>query len=62
MTTVNVQFSDASETVIAMYFSGPQSAEDYPHQGEVSASSQMWKTFYDAASGIAQGMPSPTDS
>lgn len=35
MTTIRVQFSDATQSKIIAEFGGPQSAADYPHQGAV---------------------------
>lgn len=60
MTTLNVQFSDSTKTVIAAYFGCAQDATAYPNQGSVSASDERWKTFYDAQPAISQSnLPSP---
>jgi len=48
MTTINVQFSDATETVVTGYAGCPQDENTWPHQGVISVSDPRWKTYYDA--------------
>lgn len=62
MTTLYVQFSDASGTAISTYFSGPQADGVYDNYGTVETSDARWTTFYNAlkAAGCALGLPEPT--
>lgn len=48
MTTIYVQFSDDTETLIVSIFGGPQDPEYWPNQGQVEASDPRYKVFYDA--------------
>jgi hypothetical protein len=61
MTTLNVQFSDASETAIISYFGSPQDAEVWRDVGEVESSDPRWKAYYDAQLiSIQEVLPLPT--
>ena len=48
MATVNIMFSDATETVVIAYFAGPQDPEFYPNQATMDTSDPRWKTFYES--------------
>lgn len=61
MTTVNVQFSDSSESTIISYFSSPQDPEVWPNTGTVETTDARWKTYYEAQSpNIQPYLPSPS--
>lgn len=61
METLNVQFSDATDTVIKSYFGSPQDPEIYANLGTVSTDDAMWKTFYDSQPEFSQQyLPAPT--
>ncbi len=62
MTTLNVQFSDASKLTIVAYFACPQSDSAYPNLGTVESSDSRWTAFYSAVDGIATGLPAPTSA
>jgi hypothetical protein len=62
-TSINVQFSDATDATIIAYFGCPQNATVYPNQRTVTTSDARWATFYDALPASAQqGLPAPTSS
>jgi deferrochelatase/peroxidase EfeB len=56
---LNVQFSDATETVIIAYFSGPQNATAYPNQGTVLPSDVRWATYYATLPAAVQATLTP---
>ncbi|MCO1384485.1 hypothetical protein [Burkholderia multivorans] len=61
MTTLNVQFSDSSETTIIVYFASPQSMSAYTNLGTVEASDARWAAFYQSMDSQArQYLPPPT--
>lgn len=61
MTTINVQFSDATETTIVSYFAGPQDPAVFPNQGTVSQDDARYKTFFDGVYPEFQnGLPAPS--
>jgi hypothetical protein len=47
MTTVNVQFSDATETVVVACFDCPQDPAVYPNQAQIDDSDQRYLAFAD---------------
>jgi len=59
--TLNVQFSDSTESVVASYFGSPQDPKAFPNQGELVSSDARWKTFYGqmTAAGVI-GLPEPS--
>lgn len=60
MTTITVQFSDASESTITAYFSDPQSRGQYENLGTVDTSDARWHAFYNGMPKvIQQGVPGP---
>ncbi|WP_144142654.1 hypothetical protein [Paraburkholderia sp. BCC1884] len=56
MTTVNVQFSDNTETTVISFFGGPQDADVFPNQGALDTSDPRWETYYKTA--YPNGAPS----
>lgn len=60
MTTVNIQFTDATKTKVATFFATAQPTDLYPNQGMVDSSDPLWITFYEAAGGSLSGLPAPT--
>ncbi|WP_404273715.1 hypothetical protein [Yersinia intermedia] len=48
MTTIYVQFSDATKTVIVSLFGNPQDPEHYPYQGTVEDSDPRYAVFWNA--------------
>lgn len=60
MTTVNVQFADASKSKIISYFASPQDPESFENLGTVDLSSDLWRDYYESLPSLAQnGMPAP---
>jgi hypothetical protein len=60
MNTLNVQFSDATETTIVSYFGSPQDPVAWPNQGAVDASDERWKIYFDSQPPITQRLlPAP---
>lgn len=60
MTTLYVQFSDETETVIQSVFANPQDPEIYPNQGEVDTSDERYRAFYNSLPLIIRnGLPEP---
>jgi hypothetical protein len=49
MTTVYVQFSDATEGEILSCFAGPQDAEAFLNQGSVDVDDERYVSFYEKA-------------
>lgn len=62
MAKINVQFTDATETVISAYFNGPQNEEAYANLGTVDTSDKRWATFFAVVGGAECGLPAPTAS
>ncbi|KLU21978.1 hypothetical protein EOS_33090 [Caballeronia mineralivorans PML1(12)] len=63
MTTINVQFSDATEASVTSYFGCPQDPDLYPNQAEISASDARWKAYFEAQlASIQQYLPAPVTS
>lgn len=46
MASINVQFSDAKQTVICAYFDCPQDPVSYPNQGQIDTKDPRYATFY----------------
>lgn len=60
MTTLTVQFSDATDAVIVSYFGSPQDPDEFANLGTVDTSDPRWKVFYDACLPLIQAaMPAP---
>ena len=49
MTTICVQFSDATEAKIVNCFAGPQDADAFPNQGSVDVDDERYVSFYEDA-------------
>jgi hypothetical protein len=61
MTTIDVQFSDSTNTTITSYFSSPQDVDVWPNSGQLDTSDARWKTFYSAQSAEIQAViPAPS--
>lgn len=59
--TINVQFSDATETIIVATFGCPQNATAYPNQGTVLPGDARWAAYYATLPASMQaGLPPPT--
>lgn len=57
---IYVQFKDESETEIVSWFGGKPKPDSEPHLGEVEASDQRYKDFYDKRPDcIRDSMPTP---
>lgn len=60
MTTIYVQFSDATNTQIINVFGVPQDPAIYPNQGIIESSNPIWKAYYDAEPSFMQAaLPTP---
>lgn len=60
MTTLNVQFTDSSESIIQSYFGNPQDETVYPNQGTVLSSDARWKAFVASMPALVQSeLPAP---
>ena len=59
MTSLNVQFSDSTESEVVAYFASPQDPEVYQNLGTVEASDARWAKFYGSAGGSGAGLPVP---
>ncbi|MFM0220022.1 hypothetical protein [Paraburkholderia caledonica] len=59
MTTLNVQFPDATEAKILNCFAGPQDANAFPNQGSVDVDDERYLSFYENAPDTT-GLPVPT--
>jgi hypothetical protein len=60
MTTVNVQFADATDETIVSFFGCPQDPAAWPNQGTVETSDPRWKTYFDAQPELVQTfLPEP---
>jgi len=58
MTTIDVQFSDASQAVIISYFAMPQNPGSWPNQGTVDTSDARWKAYFSSVPAMMQsGLP-----
>ncbi|KUZ95464.1 hypothetical protein WI40_17185 [Burkholderia ubonensis] len=63
MTTIYVQFTDASEQEIGGWFGMPQQLEAYPNCAEIDTTDSRWAAYYDAQPECARAnMPAPTAS
>lgn len=59
-TTLNVQFSDATETSIIAVFGARQNGSVYTNQGELASSDTRYSAYYDALPAWAQAaLPAP---
>lgn len=61
MTTIYVQFADATDASIVSQFSCPQDPDIWPNQGTVESNDPRWKTYYDEQSPFIQGLLSKPD-
>jgi len=60
MQTINVQFSDDTDSTVVAYFAGPQDPTDYPHQGTLPTTDPRWAAFYNQVPVfIRGGLPAP---
>lgn len=60
-TTINVNFSDSTSTVVTGYFGWPQNTAVWPNQGTTTTDSAIWATYYNSMPpGMQVGIPSPT--
>ncbi|WP_175994886.1 hypothetical protein [Burkholderia vietnamiensis] len=60
MTTVNVQFSDATEETVIGYASSAQPLIAWPYQGAIDTSDSRWATYYSSKDAQSQiGLPIP---
>ncbi|WP_175725176.1 hypothetical protein [Burkholderia ambifaria] len=59
MTTLNVEFSDETESRIVAYFAAQQDPDVYENLGTVDTSDERWSIFYNAAGGVISGLPAP---
>jgi hypothetical protein len=61
MSTINVQFSDASQSKIAAFFAVAQEQIDWPNQGVLDTADARWETFYKSLATVSQnGLPDPS--
>lgn len=59
--SINVIFSDSTETSVCGYFGSPQDPEVWPDQGQIETNDARWKTYYDALPlEMRDGLPNPT--
>ncbi len=59
--TLNIQFSDSSESVIISLFSCPQDPKVWPNQGVVDTNDPRWKVYYDSQPpNLQQFFPAPS--
>jgi len=59
MSNVIVQFSDADESTIIVFFASPQDPDTYENLGVVDLSDQRWIDFYQSVGGENSGLPAP---
>jgi hypothetical protein len=60
MITINVQFSDGSDTSVVSYFACAQDPSTYQNLGVVDSDNTKWAEFYNSLSVMMQnGMPTP---
>lgn len=59
MATVNVQFSDSSESSIVSYFGSPQDSSKYQNLGSVETDDERWADFYASIRGDKSMLPAP---
>lgn len=58
MTTVCVQFSDASKTTIVAVFGCPQNPAEYPNQDEIAVDDARYASYLQGLPAFAQiGLP-----
>jgi hypothetical protein len=61
MTTVNVQFSDATDAKVVGYADAPQPLTTWPYQGAVDTSDSRWSAYYSSKDPLSQrGLPPPS--
>jgi hypothetical protein len=63
MTSIFVQFSDASQESVISAFSCPQNIEAWPNQGEIDSSDPRWKAYYSSIPDgpLKHAWPSPDE-
>lgn len=61
MTTINVQFSDATQATVVSYFAGPQDPVIYPDQSQIDTGDSRWKAFYEANTDMQPFIPAPSE-
>lgn len=62
MTTINVQFSDSSETEIIGAFSCAQDNATFPNQGSVDLHDTRWVAYYNEQPALIQARIPPPSS
>jgi hypothetical protein len=61
MTSIYVQFSDASKTKLVSIFGAPQDATAWPNQGVVDSSDPRYLAYYQSVPSAALlGLPPPS--
>ncbi|CAB3764069.1 hypothetical protein [Paraburkholderia humisilvae] len=61
MSTLYVQFSDATQSTICSVFSCSQDTTEFPNQGEIDTSDARWKTYCDTMPAqVRTFLPTPT--
>ena len=60
MTTLNVQFADATEQAIVSYFNSQQDPDAWPNYGTVESSDPRWSAYFKAQNAFMQQfLPAP---
>jgi hypothetical protein len=59
MSTINVEYSDGTETTVTGFFGSTQDPEVFPNQGTLETSDARWKTYYEAQPAAMQSMLPP---
>jgi hypothetical protein len=61
MTTIYVQFSDSTETMVIGYAVNPQSVATWPNQGDIDTSDARWHAYFSskATPDAQMGLPAP---
>jgi hypothetical protein len=61
MSTINVQFSDSTKSIIVAYFASPQDPDIWENLGEVDTSDARWKAYFDKQdASLQQKLPTPS--
>lgn len=61
MSTLYVQYADATEAVVISCFSCPQDPAAYPNQGTLSTADPKWATYYNNIPELMRSStPAPT--
>jgi len=61
MTTLNVLFSDNTNSTVVGYFASPPNTTDYANLGTVADSDPKWAAYYKSLPWLLQqGLPLPT--